>query len=77
MITNGAIHTKTGAGGSDAEGGSGTAGKRAGKDAVAPVEAKEGSLVLFAGLLPICRHCFKPRMNCDCDVAFEPLRESK
>lgn len=25
------------------------------------------------GLLPVCRHCLMPRMNCDCDGQFEPL----
>lgn len=44
-----------------------------GQDAVVSVEAKEGGLVLFAGLLPVCQHCFKPRTNCDCDAPFEPL----
>lgn len=55
----------------------GTRRQETGQDAVASVETKEsrkeGGLVLFAGLFPICRHCAKPEMNCDCEVAFEPL----
>jgi len=22
--------------------------------------------------MPVCQHCFKPEMNCDCDVPFKP-----
>ncbi len=31
-------------------------------------------IVLAFGLFPVCRICYKPEMNCDCDVPFEPLR---
>jgi hypothetical protein len=31
-------------------------------------------IFLAFGLFPICRICYKPEMNCDCDVPFEPLR---
>lgn len=65
--------TQTGTSSTDASSTS-AAIQRTNQDAVASVEAKEGRIVLWAGLLPICRHCFKPRMNCDCDVLFEPFR---
>lgn len=51
------------------------ASKEAAADAIAPLEAEEeGGIVLFCGLLAVCRHCYKPKTNCDCDGPFEPLR---
>ena len=60
-----------------------TASQNASQDAVSSMEAKEGgkegskegSIMLFAGLFPVCKYRFKPEMNCDCDVPFEPFRE--
>lgn len=46
------------------------------QDADASVETEEGGIVMFAGLLPVCKNCLKPEMNCDCDVPFEPLRKA-
>jgi hypothetical protein len=63
--------------GVNAESGPESASQDTDQDAVASVEAEEGRLVLAFGLFPICRHCFMPRMNCDCDVPFEPLRSER
>jgi hypothetical protein len=62
---DGTIQTEVRTGAAD-KGAPGATRERANQDAVASVEAKKGGLVF-----PICRHCHKPEMNCDCDVPFD------